>query len=102
VLVGELTGLVSGLIAAGPAVSFDEIERRVGEQGRELLRKIAQHVMDELAAGEQRLAAVADAARGAAAAGRAGSRQDRGDAVRVRGGPPAGVPGAGAAEPASP
>jgi hypothetical protein len=41
VLVGELTGLVSGLIAAGPAVSFDEIERRVGEQGRELLRKIA-------------------------------------------------------------
>jgi hypothetical protein len=38
VLAGELTGLVSGLIAAGP-VSFDEIERQVSEQGRELLRK---------------------------------------------------------------
>jgi len=61
VLAGELTGLVSGLIAAGP-VSFDEIERQVSEQGRELLRKAAQLVLDVQAAGERRLAGVADAA----------------------------------------
>ena len=53
--------LVSGLIAAGP-VSFDEIERQVSEQGRELLRKAAQLVLDVQAAGERRLAVVADAA----------------------------------------
>jgi hypothetical protein len=61
VLAGELTGLVSGLIAAGP-VSFDEIERQVSEQGRELLRKAAQLVLDVQAGREQRLAVVADAA----------------------------------------
>ena len=61
VLAGELTGLVSGLIAAGP-VSFDEIEQQVSEQGRELLRKAAQLVLDVQAAGERRLAGVADAA----------------------------------------
>ena len=61
VLAGELTGLVSGLIAAGP-VSFDEIERQVSEQGRELLRKAAQLVLDVQAGSERRLAGVADAA----------------------------------------
>jgi len=62
VLVGELTGLVSGLIAAGPVMSLEEIERQVGERGRELLRKITQHVLDVQAGREQRLAEVADAA----------------------------------------
>jgi hypothetical protein len=45
-----------------PVMSFDEIERQVSEQGRELLRKITQHVLDVQAGGEQRLAEVADAA----------------------------------------
>jgi hypothetical protein len=61
-LAAELAGLVSGLLAAGPGASFDEIERQAGEQGRELLRKIVQLVMDALAAAEPRLAGVADAA----------------------------------------
>jgi hypothetical protein len=60
-LVGELAGLVSDL-AGGGAASFDEIERHVMVRGRELLRMTAQHVLDELAAGEQRLAQVTDAA----------------------------------------
>jgi hypothetical protein len=43
-------------------VSFDEIERQVSEQGRELLRKAAQLVLDVQAGSERRLAGVADAA----------------------------------------
>jgi hypothetical protein len=62
VLVGELTGLVGELAGAGAAMSFDEIERQVAERGRELLRKVIQHVMDACAAAEPRLAGVADAA----------------------------------------
>ena len=63
VLVSELTGLVGELAGAGPAVtSFDEIEQLVVVRGRELLRKVIQHVMDGCAAAEPRLAGVADAA----------------------------------------
>ena len=63
VLVSELTGLVGELAGVGAAVtSFDEIERQVAERGRELLRKVVQHVMDACAAAEPRLAGVADAA----------------------------------------
>jgi len=62
-LVGELVGLVSGVTGAGAAArSFDEIEQHVMVRGRELLRMVIQHVLDELAAGEQRLAEVTDAA----------------------------------------
>jgi len=53
--VGELAG-------AGAAASFDEIEQLVMVRGRELLRKVIQHVMDAGAAAETRLAGVADAA----------------------------------------
>jgi hypothetical protein len=63
VLVGELTGLVGELAGAGSAAtSFDEIEQLVMVRGRELLRKVIQHVMDACAAAEPRLAGVADAA----------------------------------------
>jgi hypothetical protein len=62
VLVGELTGLVGELAGAGAAASFDEVEQLVMVRGRELLRKVIQHVMDACAAGEPRLAGVADAA----------------------------------------
>ena len=63
VLVSELTGLVGELAGAGSAaVSFDEIEQLVMVRGRELLRKVIQHVMDAGAAAEPRLAGVADAA----------------------------------------
>jgi hypothetical protein len=49
VLVSELTGLVGELAGAGPAAaSFDEIEQLVMVRGRELLRKVIQHVMDDL------------------------------------------------------
>jgi hypothetical protein len=62
-LVGELAGLVAGLTGPGAAgLSFDEVERQVGERGRELLRKAVQHVMDVRAAAEPRLPVVADAA----------------------------------------
>jgi hypothetical protein len=61
VLVGELTGLVGELAGAG-AASFDEVEQLVLVRGRELLRKVIQHVMDAGAAAEPRLAGVADAA----------------------------------------
>ena len=62
-LVGELAGLVAGLTGPGAAgLSFDEVERQVGEKGRELLRKAVQHVMDVRAAAEPRLPVVADAA----------------------------------------
>lgn len=56
VLVDELTGDRSG------AVSFDQIEQRVAERGRELLRMTVQHVLDVRAAAEPRLVGVADAA----------------------------------------
>jgi hypothetical protein len=63
VLVSELTGLVGELAGAGPAASsFDEIEQLVMVRGRELLRKVIQHVMDACAAAGPRLAGVADAA----------------------------------------
>jgi hypothetical protein len=63
VLVGELTGLVGELAGAGSAAtSFDEIEQLVMVRGRELLRKVIQHVMDACAVAEPRLAGVADAA----------------------------------------
>ena len=62
VLVSELTGLVGELAGAGAAASFDEIEQLVMVRGRELLRKVIQHVMDAGAAAETRLAGVADAA----------------------------------------
>jgi hypothetical protein len=62
VLVSELTGLVGELAGAGPATSFDEIEQLVMVRGRELLRKVIQHVMDACAAAGPRLAGVADAA----------------------------------------
>jgi hypothetical protein len=63
VLVGELTGLVGELAGAGAAGrSFDEVERLVMVRGRELLRKVIQHVMDACAATEPRLAGVTDAA----------------------------------------
>ena len=62
VLVSELTGLVGELAGAGAAASFDEIEQLVMVRGRELLRKVIQHVMDAGAAAEPRLAGVADAA----------------------------------------
>jgi hypothetical protein len=62
VLVGELAGMVSGLTAAGAAgLSFDEIEQQVGARGRELLRKMTQHIVDVRAAREQRLAQVTGA-----------------------------------------
>jgi hypothetical protein len=77
VLVGELTGLVGELAGAGAAASFDEIERQVAERGRELLRKVVQHVMDAGAAAEPRLAGVADAA------GMPRSRAERGHARTV-------------------
>jgi hypothetical protein len=63
VLTAGLAGLVTGL--AGPeaaGMSFDDVEQRVMTQGRELLQKVIQHVMDAQAAAEPRLAAVADAA----------------------------------------
>jgi hypothetical protein len=60
VLVDELTGLVGEAGAA--ARSFDEIEQLVMVRGRELLRKVVQHVMDAGAAAEPRRAGVADAA----------------------------------------
>jgi hypothetical protein len=57
VLVSELTGLVGELAGAGrAAASFDEIEQLVMVRGRELLRKVIQHVMDACAAAEPRLA----------------------------------------------
>jgi hypothetical protein len=63
VLVGELTGLVGELAGPGAAArSFDEMEQLVMVRGRELLRKVTQHVMDACAAAEPRLAGVADAA----------------------------------------
>jgi hypothetical protein len=62
VLVGELTGLVGELAGAGAAASFDEIEQLVMVRGRELLRKVIQHVVDAGAAAEPRRAGVADAA----------------------------------------
>jgi hypothetical protein len=62
-LVAELAGMVAGLTGPGVAgLSFDEVERQVGEKGRELLRKAVQHVMDVRAAAELRLPVVADAA----------------------------------------
>ena len=78
VLAGELFGLVSEL--TGPAaaqMSFDEIEERVMVRGRELLRMLTQQVMDERAAGEQRLAQVAGAD------GIARTRAERGHARTV-------------------
>ena len=74
---GELAGLVGGLIAAGPGMSFDEIERMVSVQGRELLRKVIQYVTDVAADRERRLAGVADAA------GVARTRAERGHARTV-------------------
>src|SRR5712664_1196132 len=63
VLVAGLAGLVAGLTGAGAAgLSFGEVEQRVMTQGRELLQKVVQHVMDAQAAAEPRLLAVADAA----------------------------------------
>jgi len=60
--VGELVALVGELTGPDAAhMSFDEIEQRVVVRGRELLRMVTQHVMDEVAAGEQRLAEVTDA-----------------------------------------
>jgi hypothetical protein len=62
VLVGELAGLAGELTGEGfAAASFDEIERQVTGRGRELLRMVAQHVLDCQAAAEPRLAGVADA-----------------------------------------
>lgn len=61
-LVGELVGLVGELTGPGAvAGSFDQVEVRVAERGRELLRMVLQHVLDGQAAGERRLAGVADA-----------------------------------------
>jgi len=61
-LVGELVGLVGELTGPGAvAGSFDQVEVRVAERGRELLRMVLQHVLDGPAAGERRLAGVADA-----------------------------------------
>ena len=96
VLAGELTGLVSGLIAAGP-VSFDEIERQVSEQGRELLRKAAQLVLDVQAgvSGGSRGSPMLPGCRGRGLSGGMRAPWCRGWG-RFR--PPAGVPGAGAAE----
>ena len=57
--VGELVALAGGL--AGPdaaQMSFDEVEQQVMVRGREVLRKILQHVMDARAARERRLAQV--------------------------------------------
>jgi hypothetical protein len=66
VLVGWLADLVGGLTGEGFAVaSFDEIEQQVMGRGRELLRMVAQHVLDVQAVAEPRLAGVADAAGGA-------------------------------------
>ncbi len=60
--VGKLVALVGGLTGAGAGQrSFDEIEQEVIVQGRELLQMVLQHVMDELAAAEPRLAQVAGA-----------------------------------------
>src|SRR5262245_32538713 len=53
-LVVELTGQASSV------VSFDQIERRVTERGRELLRLVVQHVLDVRAAAEPRLTGVTD------------------------------------------
>jgi hypothetical protein len=58
-LEGELAGLVGGLLAAGPGLTLEALEKRVVAGGRELLRKVAQLVLDVAAAGEDRLAAVA-------------------------------------------
>ena len=77
VLAGELTGLVGELAGAGAAASFDEVEQLVLVRGRELLRKVIQHVMDAGAAVEPRLARVADAA------GRPRPRAERGHARTV-------------------
>jgi len=57
--VGELVALVSEL--TGPAaagMSFDQIEQQVIVRGREVLRKTVQHVLDDRAAAEPRLAEV--------------------------------------------
>ena len=63
VLAAGLAGLVTGLIGPGAAgLSFDDVEQQVMTQGRELLAKVIQHVMDAQAAAEPRLPAVADAA----------------------------------------
>jgi hypothetical protein len=63
VLMAGLAGLVTGLTGPEAAgMSFDDVEQRVMTQGRELLQKVIQHVMDAQAAAEPRLAAVADAA----------------------------------------
>jgi len=61
VLVGELTGLAGELAAVAAVRSFDEIEQLVMVRGRELLRQLAQHVMDARAAAEPRLAQVTGA-----------------------------------------
>ncbi len=62
VLVGQLVGLVGGLCGPGAAaMSFDEVGQQVMMRGRELLQMVVQHVMDERAAGERRLAGVTGA-----------------------------------------
>jgi hypothetical protein len=62
VLAGMLAGLVAGVSGPGAAgMSFDEVEQKVIAGGRELLRMVVQQAMDDRAAGEQRLAGVADA-----------------------------------------
>ena len=61
-LVGALARLadgVSGRQAAG--MSFDDVEQTVAAGGRDLLRMVVQHAMDDRAAGEERRADVADA-----------------------------------------
>jgi hypothetical protein len=61
-LVGVLAGLVGSLTGAdAPGMSFDAVEQQVTVRGRELLRMVVQHVMDDRAAREGRLAAVTDA-----------------------------------------
>jgi len=54
--------MVNGLTGTDAAgISFDAVERQITVDGRELLRMVAQHVMDGRAAREERLAAVTDA-----------------------------------------
>jgi hypothetical protein len=60
--VGELVALAGELTGADAAqMSFDDIEQQVMVRGRELLRKVVQHVMDARAAGERRWARVTGA-----------------------------------------
>ena len=61
VLIGLLAGLAGELTRPGAAsLSLHQIEHRVQEGGRELLRKLLQHVLDVHAAAEPRLPLVID------------------------------------------